>query len=525
MPKPFSVSFWESGISCDIKVYRRAEAVLTRLFGDNAPFDVVVINDRLLDQSGLDLCRTLLAGNISIPLVFLTPLGTEHLVLEALEAGVRDYFIKDSSQAYLTLLPRLLPQIAQNHDDVQRQQQQQRRLLQLFELVERAKQEWEATVDSLSQLVCLLDRKARVIRVNRVIETWGLAKVREVKERKLHELLHPNCDDPTCYMKISWPGAWQSIIQGQAAEFEVEDITLRRYLHIKLEPLSSEIYRRENNQGDSFALVIIQDITERIMADRALQESIKQTEISYNQAKVYARDLRLYTAQLRAQNEELNAFAHTVAHDLKEPLGPVIGYAEFVRKEYETLTSEDLEPVFQAIVRSGYKMRDIIEALLLMAGIRNKKVEPTPLDMAEIISEVQVRLTNMINEYQPQFYLPDQWPVAHGYAPWVEEIWTNYLSNALKYGGQPPILQLGATPMPDGLIRFWIRDNGPGLTPEEQAKLFTPFTRLSQVRVKGHGLGLSIVHRIVEKLGGRAGVESEGVPGKGSLFYFSLPAR
>jgi two-component system sensor histidine kinase/response regulator len=74
-------------------------------------------------------------------------------------------------------------------------------------------------------------------------------------------------------------------------------------------------------------------------------------------------------------------------------------------------------------------------------------------------------------------------------------------------------------------VRFWVRDNGPGLTPEQQARLFAPFTRLDRVRAQGHGLGLSIVRRIVEKLGGSVGVESSGVPGQGSVFYFTLPAH
>jgi signal transduction histidine kinase len=68
-----------------------------------------------------------------------------------------------------------------------------------------------------------------------------------------------------------------------------------------------------------------------------------------------------------------------------------------------------------------------------------------------------------------------------------------------------------------------VRDNGGGLSPEEQAELFIPFTRISQANVEGHGLGLSIVQRIVEKLGGTVGVESEGVPGQGSVFSFTLP--
>jgi len=128
--------------------------------------------------------------------------------------------------------------------------------------------------------------------------------------------------------------------------------------------------------------------------------------------------------------------------------------------------------------------------------------------------------------------------VALGRAGWVEEVWVNYLSNAIKYSGQPPTVHVGYGTHDLGLpksqqtkseiqnresqITFWVRDNGPGLTAEEKAQLFAPFERLHQVRVEGHGLGLSIVRRIIEKLGGQVGVESK--PGAGSLFFFTLPA-
>ena len=75
-------------------------------------------------------------------------------------------------------------------------------------------------------------------------------------------------------------------------------------------------------------------------------------------------------------------------------------------------------------------------------------------------------------------------------------------------------------PQPDGSVRFWVRDNGPGLTPEDQTRLFKPFTKIWTVRAQGHGLGLSIVQRIVDKLSGQVGVES--LVGQGSTFYFTL---
>jgi signal transduction histidine kinase len=166
-------------------------------------------------------------------------------------------------------------------------------------------------------------------------------------------------------------------------------------------------------------------------------------------------------------------------------------------------------------------MHSIIEELLLLAGVRKTEVEKRPVDMARVVSGALQRLSYMTKEHGPEVILPEQWPVALGYEPWIEEVWANYLSNAMKYGGCPPRLELGADAA-EGKVRFRVRDNGPGLTPEQRAQLFTPFTRLHQARATGQGLGLSIVRRIMEKLGGEAWVES--TPGRGSTFGFTLPS-
>jgi signal transduction histidine kinase len=143
-----------------------------------------------------------------------------------------------------------------------------------------------------------------------------------------------------------------------------------------------------------------------------------------------------------------------------------------------------------------------------------------PLDTARIVDEVQQRLGNMITDYEALFAIPESWPPALGYPAWVEEVWTNYISNALKYGGSPPHIKLGAT-VEGNMVRFWVRDNGEGLTQEQQEQLFDKFVRLDKTRAEGHGLGLSIVHRIIEKLGGEVAVKSQ--LGEGSVFSFTLP--
>lgn len=221
---------------------------------------------------------------------------------------------------------------------------------------------------------------------------------------------------------------------------------------------------------------------------------------------------------------ELDAFAHTVAHDLKNPMGVTITYAQFLQSYGAKMGPEELQKYAKVIMQNGRKMGNIIDELLLLASVRTEEVVLTPLtDMAKIVEEVQSRLAYMIEEYQAELIVPSTWPTALGYGPWVEEVWVNYLSNAIKYGGQPPQIELGATVRQDNMIQFWVHDNGEGLSSEAQQRLFTPFTRLNQARVEGYGLGLSIVHRIAEKLRGRVGVESEGLPGKGSIFSFYLP--
>jgi PAS domain S-box-containing protein len=233
--------------------------------------------------------------------------------------------------------------------------------------------------------------------------------------------------------------------------------------------------------------------------------------------------LRQRTAELQARNEDLDAFAHTVAHDLQNPLGLIIGYAQLLEEDFASMSAKELHRSLHIVAQSGRKMSSIIAELLLLAGVRTMEVQPVPLDMAGIVDEAQQRLVDMIEEHQAEILLPDVWPAALGYAPWIEEVWVNYLSNALRYGGRPPHVELGASAQADGMVRFWVGDNGLGLTPEEQDRLFAPFTKLDQTRAEGHGLGLSIVRRIIEKLGGWVGVESDGLPGRGSVFTFTLP--
>jgi signal transduction histidine kinase len=285
-----------------------------------------------------------------------------------------------------------------------------------------------------------------------------------------------------------------------------------------------------NKKGGDFT----QDIT--------LVETLAASAAIALENAMLVEELRQRTAELQARNEDLDAFAHATAHDLQNPLGRIVGFAEVLEQTFETLSPADLRHYLELIARNGRKMGKIIDGLLLLSIVRHEDIQKTPLDMTIIVVEALESLHEDIARTRATLVVPPNWPRAMGYAPWIEEVWINYLNNALKYGGRSneglaPHIELGFTlpessPSPPeanapsqrsvSVICFWVQDNGVGLTMEEQSRLFKPFERLNRAHTKGHGLGLSIVLRIVKKLGGEVGVESQ--PGQGSRFWFTLPA-
>ena len=235
-------------------------------------------------------------------------------------------------------------------------------------------------------------------------------------------------------------------------------------------------------------------------------------------------DLRQYNQDLLAQIADLDAYADNVAHDLKNPITHFLSYADDLCENHTRMASADIESYLEIIVQQSRKMNGIVDDLLLLARTRLlEKLETAELDMATIVKNALVRIQSEGEWSQATIRLPESWPISVGHAPWIEGVWVNYLSNGLKYGGTPPCLTLGADPAADGMVRYWVTDNGPGLIEAEQQLLFKPFPKLDHRIKKGHGLGLTIVRRIIERLGGQVGVESQ--LGAGSTFYFTLPAE
>lgn len=277
-----------------------------------------------------------------------------------------------------------------------------------------------------------------------------------------------------------------------------------------------EIYSTPEVTGAARGMILsYHDISE-------LQAARQAAEQANAELRQRLEELDRANTDLQARNEELDAFAHMVAHGLRSPLGNITGYADLLHWDAAQMSAAEVADLALEILEQGRRMRSLIDELLLLATVRKEDVHRAPLNMADIVADALERLAELIGRSAAEVRLPEQWPVALGYAPWVEEVWFNYLSNALQYGGKPPVIELGAEPWGEAMVRFWVRDNGEGIAAEAREHIFLPFTRLSQTPTSSVGLGLSVVQRIIAKLGGEVGVESTA--GQGSLFFFLLPA-
>lgn len=235
--------------------------------------------------------------------------------------------------------------------------------------------------------------------------------------------------------------------------------------------------------------------------------------------------LRAVSAQLgkKARYDEVNSFAHTVAHDLRSPLATLYGYIDLATLSLDPLQPEDVRNSLAHARQAAHRLNCIIEDLLILAGMRKDAVDLVPFRMADALVETEERLVAVFRERGARMILPESWPVAIGHAPWVSIVWANLLSNGAKYGGENPVLELGSTKSEDGqTIRFWVRDHGPGLRNTNQERIFTPHADVAALRIDSHGLGLSIVRRVVEHLKGSCGAEN--MPDGGARFWFELPA-
>lgn len=259
-----------------------------------------------------------------------------------------------------------------------------------------------------------------------------------------------------------------------------------------------------------------------------LQNLADTTAVALENATVYEeleRRVVERTQQLAQANLELEAYSHTVAHDLRSPLNAIVGFADLIVMRGGELPREQVLTCAREISDAGMRMNDLIGVLLAFARDATVEVNKTEVDLstrARMIAELQR------NEGP---YAGAEIGVADGLAAFADPglldvVLTNLISNALKYSakaGSPRVL-VGREDGPEGFDAFFVEDNGAGFDPAKADKLFAPFQRLHDARdFDGNGVGLATVARIVRRHGGD--VRAEGRPGKGATFSFTLPKK
>ncbi len=248
------------------------------------------------------------------------------------------------------------------------------------------------------------------------------------------------------------------------------------------------------------------------------------TEIRESAIKLEAlnTDLKKQIEEKQILINDLEAFSHTVAHDIQNLIGGTLSGCDILRMQLPD-TDPMTNKVINMMEKSGTKAISVMHELLLLAQIQQQDIVKGNVDMSLIVNNVEERLQYAISKKKAKIQKPDYWPAIQSYGPWIEEIWLNLISNGIKYGGEPPIITIGYDILPEQKIKFWVKDNGNGLSQEQIDLLFRKEIQYHKQTSEGTGLGISIVKRIIKKLNGYFYVESPHIQGQGSVFFFTLP--
>ncbi|MFQ4146097.1 PAS domain S-box protein [Chlorogloeopsis sp. ULAP02] len=263
------------------------------------------------------------------------------------------------------------------------------------------------------------------------------------------------------------------------------------------------------------------------------QEVANQLAIAIQQARL-REQLQAYTieleqrvaertAALQSANQSLEAFGYSVSHDLQAPLRAMEGLAQALLEDY----GEQLDPLgreyAEHIVNSAQQMARLITNLLSYSRLSRTEMNLRPLRLDSVIAEVcDERLASELQERQAQVTVERPLPDVMGHYPTLVQVLTNLITNAVKYmpADRSPQVRIYAEPRGEW-VRLWVEDNGIGIDPQYHERIFNVFERLhGEESYPGTGIGLAIVRKGVERMGGRVGVESAA--GQGSRFWLEL---
>jgi K+-sensing histidine kinase KdpD len=246
----------------------------------------------------------------------------------------------------------------------------------------------------------------------------------------------------------------------------------------------------------------------------------RQVEESLRQAQ---EELAKRAVELQAANNELEAFAYSVSHDLRAPLRHVAGYAELLQKHAGSALDEKANRYLKTILEAAKRMGNLIDDLLGFSRIARAESKKTAVNLEQLVAQVIAEFAQETTGREIAWKL-GALPVCYGDRSMLKVIFMNLLSNAVKFTRMRPLaeIEIGYSQQKNNLIEIFVKDNGAGFDMQHANKLFGVFQRLHlPEEFEGTGIGLATVQRIVHRHGGTCW--AEGAVDRGATFYFTIP--
>ncbi|HUA25708.1 MAG TPA: ATP-binding protein [Steroidobacteraceae bacterium] len=434
----------------------------------NATFDIVVTDFNLKWSNGVDIVRAVKEARPHCPVIMFTATGTQEVAVEAMKAGLDDYVIK-SPKHYV----RLAVAVRSCLDRAEIRLRALRSETRLYTLLER-----------LNVGVLRMTEGGDVVDVNRACKA-------------LLERFDGQSDDPR--------NALLGTIRQELPQLTRRNDAAEREIELKaVDGESVCVYLsllRVRVNGHDAIDVLVEDVTK-------MRRSTERNE------------------ELEQANRALEAFAYTVTHDLRAPLRNLQGYARALVEDCSPGLGEECRGYIRSIEQIAVKMDTMIADVLEFSRIARTGLPTSRLELGPAVDEAVALLKSTIEARAAKLELavgPEVSVMAHRTT--LVQVLTNLLANALKFVAEdtPPQVRIRAERRNSNRIRLWVEDNGIGIDPSQHARIFEVFQRLhGEEKYPGTGIGLALVKKGVERMGGQVGVES--MPGLGSSFWIELRA-
>jgi len=283
-----------------------------------------------------------------------------------------------------------------------------------------------------------------------------------------------------------------------------------------------EILRTAQGDLSSRAKIFSKDEIGKLANDfnKMAAELQRMTDVIQDANTTLERKVQQRTSELERKNKELEQFAYVASHDLQEPLRTTTGFVEALRKQYKGMLDEHADRYLDYIAQSSDRMKTLIKDLLDYSRIGREK-QFVPVNCNVLLTEVLCDLDTVIRESQAVIEVGEL-PVVNAFPTELKLLFQNLISNSIKFRsrGIPPSIRVEVLPR-NGYWKFSVQDNGIGIDPSHQDRIFIIFQRLHNRDVyEGSGIGLAHCKKIVELHGGEIWVESAA--GKGSTFFFTI---